>query len=189
MGCSTDWSGESGVIHGKGVPSDAPPRNNIELWRTFSLHGLCMCVNENCVRDVANLGYEGGTVTTIAELAETTLGRAERFSVKKELAKADTTLLPDETVHLIAVGSYRGAGNSLILVTDTRIVALNEVGSFSKRLQVHDVRYDRVSSVQSEAGRISGSVKLNTSGGDIEIDKILPTGRADEVAAFIRSRM
>lgn len=126
---------------------------------------------------------------SISDLAETTLGRAERFSVKAELKRADTTLLPDETVHLIAVGSYRGAGNSLILLTDTRLVALNEVGAFAKKLQVHDVRFDRVSSVQSESGRVSGSVTLNTSGGDVEIGKVLPTGRAEQVAAFIRSKM
>lgn len=126
----------------------------------------------------------------VQQLAETTLGKSERFSVKAELQRAASVLHPNETVTMIAVGNYRGGGNSLLIATDQRLVALNQTGAFmSKKLQVHDVRYDRVSSVQSASGRVSGSVTLNTAGGDVDIEKILPSGRADELAAFIRSKM
>lgn len=125
----------------------------------------------------------------IQQLAETTLGKIERYSVKAELKRAHEVIQPGETVQMIAVGNYKGAGNSLVIVTEQRLVAINETGAFNKKLQTHDVRYDRVSSVQSESSKVSGSVTLNTSGGDIEIEKVLPTGRATEVATYVRSRI
>lgn len=125
----------------------------------------------------------------IQHLAETTLGTLERFSVKAELKRAHDVIQPGETVQMLAVGAYKGAGNNLIIVTDQRLIAINEVGAFNKRLQTHDVRHERVSSVQSESSRASGRITLNTSGGDVDIEKVLPTGRSDEIANYIRSRI
>lgn len=125
----------------------------------------------------------------IQELAETTLGKMERFSVKAELKRASEVIQAGETVQMLGVGNYKGAGNSLIIATDQRIIALNETGSFvSKKLQVHDIAYGRISHVGSETGRL-GKLSMNASGGDIEIDKFLPGERAGEIASYIRDRM
>jgi hypothetical protein len=129
-------------------------------------------------------------MSTVQELAESTLGTAERFSVKAELARADHELDPGETVEMLAVGRYEGVGNSLIILTDRRIVALNETGPmFRKKLQAHDLRFSRITSVQSENGRVHGKIILNTNSGDIEIEKMLPTGRAVEMGRALRSRL
>jgi len=129
-------------------------------------------------------------MTDVQKLAETVLGRAERFSVKAELKRAGEILDDGEEVELLAVGSYEGAGNSLILVTDRRVIALNETGGiFGKKLAVHDVPYSRITSVSSQVGRVHGAVTLASSGGDMEIERILPPGRAAELAGVVRRRL
>lgn len=126
-------------------------------------------------------------MTDIQQLAETTLGRADRFSVRAELGRAAEILEDDETVAMIATGAWEGAGNSLIVATDRRLIALNQTGGLlGKKLHVQDVPYARVTSVRSDAGRVNGSLTLTVSGGDVSIGRILPTGRAAELAAFIR---
>lgn len=125
----------------------------------------------------------------VQQMAEATLGRFERASVKAELKRAAEVLKPGETVAMLAVGSYTGAGNSLLLVTDQRFIAVNETGGFmGKKLQVHDIAFDRVSHVSSETGRL-GKLTINASGGDIEVDKVLPGERAGEIASFIREQL
>ena len=125
----------------------------------------------------------------IQALAESTLGRAERFSVKAEIKRADEVIDPGETVEMLAVGSYKGSGNSLVILTDTRLIVLNETGAFAKKLHVHDMLHRRVSNVRTESGRVHGKLTLSSSGDDMEIDRILPTGRSDEIARAIRARL
>lgn len=100
----------------------------------------------------------------IQQLAESTLGRVERLSVKAELKRAGEIIQPGEDVAMLAVGSYTGSGNNLIIVTDRRLIAINEVGAFNKRLHVQDITYDRITHVQSEDSRINGRVILATAG-------------------------
>lgn len=107
----------------------------------------------------------------IQQLAESTLGRVERLSVKAELKRAGEIIQPGEDVAMLAVGSYTGSGNNLIIVTDRRLIAINEVGAFNKRLHVQDITYDRITHVQSEDSRINGRVILATAGGEIEGSK------------------
>lgn len=129
-------------------------------------------------------------MTDVQQLAEATLGRAERFSVRPELARAQEILDDGETVALVAVGSHTGSGNSLVLATDRRLVVLNQTGgAFRKRLQTDDVPYTRVARVTAEAGTVSGTLTLATAGGDLTIERILPPGRAAELAAHIRARL
>lgn len=127
-------------------------------------------------------------MATVQELAETTLDRLQRYTVKAELKRADEVIQPNEAVQMVAIGSHKGAGNSLVVVTDQRIVLMNETGGFTKKLQVHDITYHKISHVSSEIGRL-GTLKLNASGGDIEIEKMLPGPRAGEIASYIRDRI
>jgi len=128
-------------------------------------------------------------MTDVQQLAETTLGKFERMSVKAELKRADEVIQSGERVEMLAVGSYRGSGNSLIIATDRRLIALNETGMFGKKLQVHDITYSHISHVASEAGVTNGKIMIAASGGDIDIERILPTGRSAEIANYIRTRL
>ncbi len=128
--------------------------------------------------------------TDVHALAETTLGRAERYSVRPEIERAPEILDAGETVALIAVGTFHGSGNSLILATDRRLIVVNQSrGLFGKKLRVDDVAYDRIQRVGSETGTVSGTLALATAGGDLAIERILPPGRAAELAAYVRARL
>lgn len=125
---------------------------------------------------------------TIEELAEP-LGRLGRASVKAELKRTGDALMPGEAPNMLAVGQYEGIGNSLLLLTDTRLIAMNETGTFGKKLITRDVQFDRVTDVQVDQGLATGTLTLSTAGDRFVIKSVLPAGAATTIANHIRQRM
>lgn len=125
---------------------------------------------------------------TIEELAEP-LGKLGRASVKAELRRVGDALMPGEEPLMLGTGQYEGIGNSLLIVTEQRLVAMNETGAFSKKLITRDIRFDQVTDVQVDQGIAAGTLMLLTAGGSFQIKTVLPQGRATDIANHVRQRM
>lgn len=123
------------------------------------------------------------TPEEIAELAKAKL--SHRLGVRKELKQLPSLLQEGEPVLNMAAGQYDGR-QGLIVATDRRVI-FYEKGLGRSRQE--DFGFSKISSVQSETGRLSGKLIIFASGNKAVIDSILPKERAPELGDYLRTKI
>jgi Bacterial PH domain/Short C-terminal domain len=137
----------------------------------------------------------GNTVTTTPTSPDTSSElRADIEAAKKkmrtrigsgrEIKKLISYLWDDETVDLIAGGTY-GAGTGLLALTDRRLLFLKE-GVFSRTTE--DFPMEKISSVQWSSGIVQGTLTVFASGNKAEI-KNMNKDDGKQIADTIRERL
>jgi Bacterial PH domain/Short C-terminal domain len=102
----------------------------------------------------------------------------------REIKKLISYLWDDETVDLMASGTY-GAGTGLLVLTDRRLLFLKE-GVFSKTTE--DFPMEKISSVQWSSGVLLGALTVFASGNKAEI-KSVNKDDGKHIADTIRERL
>jgi Bacterial PH domain/Short C-terminal domain len=127
--------------------------------------------------------FEAEETSDIEKLASTKLNI--KFMVRREIKKLPSLLHVGERVVNLAQGRYERK-EGLIVVTDKRILFAEE-GMMRSRLE--DFPYDRVSSVQTSTGVLSGEIRIFASGNESKIDSVMPKERVPEISDYVRRRL
>lgn len=110
-----------------------------------------------------------------------------KFGIKKELKNLPLRLFEGEQVLAVAGGQY-GKGNGLLVLTDERMLFVNEGFGSAK---VEDFAFDRISSIEEKSGMMTSEIKVFASGNDGHIKGIFKadaTQFADAARKQLRSR-
>lgn len=118
----------------------------------------------------------------IAQLAAEKLNM--KLGVKKELKRLIDQLHEGEEVVNLARGEYDGK-RGLVVVSDRRIL-FYEQGMV--RSKIEDFPYDKISSVQTGSGVMSGKLTIFAAGNKAEIEHVRPKERAKEIGDYVRTR-
>jgi hypothetical protein len=102
----------------------------------------------------------------------------------REIKKLNSYLWDDETVDLMAGGTY-GAGTGLLVLTDRRLLFLKD-GIISKTTE--DFPMEKISSVQWSSGIVYGTLTVFASGNKAEI-KNMHKDNGKQIADTIRERL
>ena len=118
----------------------------------------------------------------IQELATQKL--SSKFMVHRELKSLPHCCIRERSCSTSPKASIR-ASEETIVVTDRRVMFV-EHGVMRSRLE--DFPYERVSSVQSQAGVMMGGLTIYASGNAAEISDVSPKERAHEIGEFVSAR-
>lgn len=121
--------------------------------------------------------------TDIEKLASTKLN--VKFMVRREIKKLPSLLHEGELVVNLGQGRYEGK-EGLIVVTNKRLLFAEE-GMTRSRLE--DFPYDRISSVQTSTGVLSGEIRIFASGNESKIENVMPKERVPEISDYVRRRL
>jgi hypothetical protein len=107
-----------------------------------------------------------------------------KFGAGREIKRLTRHLWEGETVEQMTTGMY-GKGNGLVVVTDRRLLFVHE-GVMSQTSE--DFPMDKVSSVQWQAGMMTGEIVIFASGNKSEI-KMVNKDDGKEIVDRIRHRI
>jgi len=103
----------------------------------------------------------------------------------KEIKELPKILWEDECVEQIIEGIYSG-GNGVLVATNKRLVFIDKGLMFG--LKVEDFLYNKITSIQYEAGMFFGKITIFASGNKAEIES-LGKSRTRVLAEFVRTRI
>ena len=108
-----------------------------------------------------------------------------RFLSRGEIKELPFILWEDELPEMLAEGSYHD-GRGLLVATDRRLIFIDK-GLFGQ-LKVEDFGYDRITSIESKTGLMSGSIVIYASGNREQIDAVAKQN-VNSLASYIRNKI
>ena len=109
----------------------------------------------------------------------------ERFLSRGEIKELPSILWEDELPVMLAEGIYN-RGSGLLVATDRRLIFIDK-GLFGG-LKVEDFGYDRITSIESKTGLMSGSIVIYASGNREQIDSVAKQD-VNSLASYLRNRI
>ena len=99
--------------------------------------------------------------TAIARVTEQIPTVDRRFLTKREIDELPNILWEDEIVERLITGTY-GAGNGVLAATNGRLIFIDK--RLFGILRIEDFTYDKITTIESSTGRVSGKLTVYVSG-------------------------
>jgi len=113
------------------------------------------------------------------------LDGVSKFLGMKEIKELPNILWEDEKVEKLVQGIYENA-NGILVATNKRLIFIDK--SLLGKLRVEDFPYDKISSIQYQAGWIYGNITIYSSGNKAKIGNI-DKKQTGNFAEYIRARI
>jgi hypothetical protein len=127
---------------------------------------------------------------SVDALADAKLGKWPARTVPRELAHLPTQLLPGETLLNLAIGDYKDRlGKGLLALTDRRLIFVESSGMGGHRMNVEDIPLSQITSLTTQLGAGSGTIRVSVAGNTAEIHTVQPKERVDEIAGYVRQHI
>ena len=123
--------------------------------------------------------------TAIARVTEQIPTVDRRFLTKREIDELPNILWEGEIVERLITGTY-GAGNGVLAATNRRLIFIDK--RLFGILRIEDFTYDKITTIESSTGRVSGKLTVYVSGNKETIKNVYKD-TCQDFAAHLRNKL